>query len=227
MYGLANLQYGWPFMSPVLVHWYNENTPALYQPHNPPPSLLQHVVYPSSDPLSKVMYGELVPTSGGIILQQLGHSIDSSTHKLESKLMHTNEATILPERASNFNFRTGIASHIEGKFPFLRRFHLSLNGDVSSSGNIAMQKETSTKVPIDTNETKKNVTLLILKPYAEAVSGENGISLAVPVSHAVVGKGQSVNIQFDPSTVAIAGPGGVADAHADLLLTVVEPDEKS
>ncbi|XP_047098747.1 uncharacterized protein LOC124712496 isoform X1 [Schistocerca piceifrons] len=64
-------------------------------------------------------------------------------------------------------------------------------------------------------------TTLILKPEAEAVAGCNGTAIANPISHAVVPIGQPVDVHFEPRAVAVAGPGGKAKAHSDLVLSFV------
>ncbi|KDR11174.1 uncharacterized protein LOC110837306 [Zootermopsis nevadensis] len=68
----------------------------------------------------------------------------------------------------------------------------------------------------------KKPTTLVLQPAAKAVAGAKGIAIAAPISHAVVKKGQEVNIHFDPYAVAVVGPGGFADAHSDLVITHLE-----
>jgi hypothetical protein len=68
----------------------------------------------------------------------------------------------------------------------------------------------------------KKPTMLVLKPAAKAVAGAKGIAVAAPLSRAVVRKGQEVNIHFDPDAVAVVGPGGVADAHSDLIISYFE-----
>jgi hypothetical protein len=65
-------------------------------------------------------------------------------------------------------------------------------------------------------------TTLVLKPAAKAVAGAEGIAIAAPLSRAVVRKGQEVNIHFNPDAVAVAGPGGVAHAHSDLIISYLE-----
>ena len=65
-------------------------------------------------------------------------------------------------------------------------------------------------------------TSLILKPVAKAVAGAKGVAIAAPLSRAVVRKGQEVKIHFDPQAVAVVGPGGLADAHSDLLISYLE-----
>lgn len=71
-------------------------------------------------------------------------------------------------------------------------------------------------------------TTLVLKPVAKAVAGPKGIAIAAPLSRAVVRKRQKVNIHFDPEAVAVVGPGGVADAHSELLISYYEdlPSQK-
>jgi hypothetical protein len=71
---------------------------------------------------------------------------------------------------------------------------------------------------INPREQVKKTTLL-LKPVARAIAGANGVSIAAPLSQAVVRKGQEVNIHFKPDAVAVVGPGGFADAHSDLLIS--------
>lgn len=62
-------------------------------------------------------------------------------------------------------------------------------------------------------------TTLILKPTAKAVAGANGVSIAAPLSRAVLRGDQELNIHFEPDAVAVVGPGGFADAHSDLLIS--------
>jgi hypothetical protein len=71
---------------------------------------------------------------------------------------------------------------------------------------------------VSPNEQLKPTTL-VLKPAAKAIAGPNGISIAAPLSRAVVREGQEVNIHFEPEAVAVVGPGGFADAHSDLLIS--------
>jgi hypothetical protein len=71
---------------------------------------------------------------------------------------------------------------------------------------------------VNSSVTEKPVTL-VLKPIAKAVAGAKGIAIAAPLSRAVVRHGQETNIHFNPDAVAVVGPGGVADAHSDLVIS--------
>lgn len=57
---------------------------------------------------------------------------------------------------------------------------------------------------------------LILKPVARAIAGQDGRAISTPVSRALLRRGTNVDILYEPESVAIAGPGGVAHAQSDL-----------
>ncbi|CAG9859641.1 unnamed protein product, partial [Phyllotreta striolata] len=69
------------------------------------------------------------------------------------------------------------------------------------------------------SEENKDVTTLILKPVARSVAGVEGRAMATPVSKAILRKGMSVDILFEPDAIAIAGPGGIAHAESDLEIS--------
>lgn len=74
------------------------------------------------------------------------------------------------------------------------------------------------------NKDEKEVTTLILKPVARSIAGVDGKAMATPVSKAILRKGMSVDILFEPDAIAIAGPGGIAHAQSDLEISY-EDDE--
>lgn len=59
---------------------------------------------------------------------------------------------------------------------------------------------------------------LILEPSARAVAGNDGTAISAPLSRAFIRPGTTTRILFRPDSVAIAGPGGRAHAHADLIV---------
>lgn len=61
-------------------------------------------------------------------------------------------------------------------------------------------------------------TSLILEPSARAVAGNDGTAISAPLSRALIRPGTTTRILFRPDSVAIAGPGGRAHAHADLII---------
>jgi predicted RNA-binding Zn ribbon-like protein len=101
-------------------------------------------------------------------------------------------------------------------------------------GYLSVLRKTAASMPergtdeVNLSEQVKPTTL-VLKPAAKAIAGANGISIAAPLSRAVVRKGQEVTIHFDPDAVAVVGPGGFADAHSDLLISYYKdiPSEES
>lgn len=75
------------------------------------------------------------------------------------------------------------------------------------------------RISPDENSSNGDVTTLILKPVARAIAGSGGRAIANPLSRAVLRKGVNVDILFEPESVAIAGPGGVAHAQSDLEIS--------
>jgi hypothetical protein len=69
-------------------------------------------------------------------------------------------------------------------------------------------------------------TRLVLKPVAKAVAGAKGVAIASPVARAVLRRGQPVTIDFDPDSVAIAGPGGRAHSHPTLVVSYADDDKE-
>lgn len=63
---------------------------------------------------------------------------------------------------------------------------------------------------------------LILEPNSKAVSGNDGISISTPLSHALLRKGVPVRVLFKPESVAISGAGGTSHAQADLILDFID-----
>lgn len=61
-----------------------------------------------------------------------------------------------------------------------------------------------------------DTTTLILKPVARAIAGQDGKAFSTPVSRALLRRGTNVDVLYEPESVAIAGPGGVAHAQSDL-----------
>lgn len=64
-------------------------------------------------------------------------------------------------------------------------------------------------------------TTLILEPNSKAVSGNDGISISTPLSHALLRRGIPVRVLFKPESVAISGVGGTSHAQADLFLDFI------
>lgn len=69
------------------------------------------------------------------------------------------------------------------------------------------------------DNSKEEVTTLILKPVAKSVAGIDGQAISNPLSRAILRQGMNVDILFEPEAVAVAGPGGVAHAQSDLEIT--------
>lgn len=65
-------------------------------------------------------------------------------------------------------------------------------------------------------------TSLILEPSARAVAGNDGTAISAPLSRALIRRGTTTRILFKPDSVAIAGPGGRAHAHADLIVDYLD-----
>lgn len=65
-----------------------------------------------------------------------------------------------------------------------------------------------------------NVSTLVFQPVAVAKAGLNGKAISTPISRAVLRKGVNADIIFEPETIAIAGPGGIA--HAESVLEIYE-----
>lgn len=59
--------------------------------------------------------------------------------------------------------------------------------------------------------------MLFLKPVAHAITSD-GIAIANPVSHVVIGKDRGGSIAHNPVASAVAGPGGIAHAQSDLYI---------
>lgn len=73
-------------------------------------------------------------------------------------------------------------------------------------------------------ENHEDTSTLILKPVARAIAGPEGKAMATPLSRAVLRRNSNVDILFEPDSVAIAGPGGIAHAESDLEITYVDED---
>ncbi|CRK95817.1 CLUMA_CG009269, isoform A [Clunio marinus] len=65
---------------------------------------------------------------------------------------------------------------------------------------------------------------LILEPKAKAISGNDGTSISSPLSRALLRRGTSVKVLFQPQSVAITGANGIAHAQADLLLDFIDDE---
>ncbi|XP_039294157.1 uncharacterized protein LOC111053652 [Nilaparvata lugens] len=86
-----------------------------------------------------------------------------------------------------------------------------------------LPEETSNEMVVVTG---KKPSELILSPVARAVAGPRGVAIAAPVAKAYVRGGEEVMLQFDPDSVAIAGPGGRAHSHPRLIVTYMEDKPK-
>lgn len=75
---------------------------------------------------------------------------------------------------------------------------------------------------INNDNDVNDVATLILKPVARAVAGDDGRAIATPLSRAILRKGVDADILFEPESVAIAGPGGIAHAQSDLEISYEE-----
>lgn len=69
--------------------------------------------------------------------------------------------------------------------------------------------------------TVKLISTLIFTPISKAIAGNGGTAISAPVSRAIIKSGTRTNIFFHPQSVAIAGVGGIAHAHSDLILDYV------
>lgn len=67
-------------------------------------------------------------------------------------------------------------------------------------------------------------TSLILEPSARSIVGNNGVAVSAPLSRAFLRSGHPTRVLFKPDSVAIAGPGGKAHAHADLILSFIKTE---
>lgn len=69
--------------------------------------------------------------------------------------------------------------------------------------------------------TVKLRSTLILTLISKAVAGNGGTAISAPVSRAIIKSGTRTTIIFHPQSVAVAGVGGIAHAHSDLILDYV------
>lgn len=66
---------------------------------------------------------------------------------------------------------------------------------------------------------KKPVTKIILKPESKAIAGANGTAIASPISRAIVRRGDYVEIDYAPKSIAVVGNGGTAQSEPQLVIT--------
>lgn len=81
------------------------------------------------------------------------------------------------------------------------------------------------EVPEGRRVNNQKPTKLMLRPVAKAVAGPRGIAVASPIAKAVLRRGQTVELDYDPDAVAIAGPGGRAHAHPEFLVDYQDSKE--
>lgn len=81
------------------------------------------------------------------------------------------------------------------------------------------------EVPEGRRANNQKPTKLMLRPVAKAVAGPRGIAVASPIAKAVLRRGQTVELDYDPDAVAIAGPGGRAHAHPEFLVDYQDSKE--
>lgn len=68
-------------------------------------------------------------------------------------------------------------------------------------------------------KTTKPVTKIILKPVSKAIAGTNGTAIASPISKAIVRRGDYVEIDYAPKSMAVVGNGGTAQSEPQLIIT--------
>lgn len=102
-----------------------------------------------------------------------------------------------------------LLNYIKQNHPLIKPTLLTFRSQQPNDPNAQNQEATST---------------LILKPVARAIAGPEGKAMATPLSRAVLRRNSNVDILFEPDSVAIAGPGGIAHAESDLEITYVDED---
>jgi hypothetical protein len=71
-------------------------------------------------------------------------------------------------------------------------------------------------------ESNSNEATLILEPDSKAISGNDGTSVSMPMSRALLRKGAAVKFLYRPQSVAISGSGGISHAQSDLIIDFID-----
>ena len=106
------------------------------------------------------------------------------------------------------------------KLPPTQRLEAALSSSkgVAVSGDDLLREEEARVEEVEAL-VSEDTTRLVLRPVARAVAGAGGVAVATPVARAVLARGRPVSIEFDPDSVAIAGPGGRAHSHPSLVVS--------